>query len=128
MSQMYKVVIVEDEEIIRKGLMFTIHWTDLECTVVADCGNGEEGVKAIQEFRPDIVITDINMPVVDGLEMIRRTFEEYEYAAVILSVCKLVGFLRCGCAAGRVDICIVYDTPEISGGAVVVKIVNTGGL
>ncbi len=85
MSQMYKVVIVEDEEIIRKGLMFTVHWTDLECTVVADCGNGEEGVKAIQEFRPDIVITDINMPVVDGLEMIRRTCEEYEYAAVILS-------------------------------------------
>ncbi len=82
---MYKVILVEDEEIIRKGLMFTVHWEEYDCTVVADCSSGEEGILAIQEYHPDIVITDINMPVVDGLEMIRRTYEEQEYSAIILS-------------------------------------------
>ncbi len=82
---MYKVLIVEDEDIIRKGLLFLMNWQELNCTVVADCGTGEDGVAAIREYRPNIVITDINMPVVDGLEMIRRTHEEYEYSTIILS-------------------------------------------
>lgn len=82
---MYKVLIVEDEDIIRKGLVFSVNWSQLDCLVAADCRNGEEGIAAMQEHQPDIVITDINMPVVDGLEMIRQTYEEYEYAAIILS-------------------------------------------
>ncbi|MCC8060657.1 MAG: response regulator [Clostridiales bacterium] len=82
---MYKVAVMEDEEIIRKGLLFSVPWAELDCTVVADCADGEKGMQAIREHKPDIVITDINMPVVDGLEMIRRTCEEQEYSAIIIS-------------------------------------------
>lgn len=82
---MYKVLIVEDEDIIRRGLVFSLHWDDLDCAVVADCANGEEGVLAIRRYNPDIVITDISMPVMDGLKMIQNTYEMYEYAAIILS-------------------------------------------
>lgn len=82
---MYKTIIVEDEELIRKGLVFSIPWTEQNCNVIEDCANGTAGMEAIRKHRPDIVITDVNMPVVDGLEMIRQTYEEYEYAAIILS-------------------------------------------
>ena len=82
---MYKVIIVEDEEIIRKGIRFSVRWDELDCKIVAECSNGEEGAAAIRSYHPDIVITDINMPVIDGLEMIRQTYEEEEYSAIILS-------------------------------------------
>lgn len=82
---MYKVVVIEDEDIIRKGLLFLIDWAKHNCSVVSDCANGQEGLAAIQTFRPDIVITDISMPIMDGLEMIRRTYESYDYSAIILS-------------------------------------------
>jgi two-component system response regulator YesN len=84
-ESMYKVLIAEDEEIIRRGLIFSQNWQELDCTVISECSNGEEGIKAIIKYCPDIVITDINMPVVDGLEMIRQTYEQVEYSAIILS-------------------------------------------
>lgn len=82
---MFRLIIAEDEDIIRKGLVYSIPWADMECTVVGEACNGEEGVALIKEHRPDIVIADINMPVMDGLEMIRQTYEEYDYSAIILS-------------------------------------------
>jgi two-component system response regulator YesN len=82
---MYRVVIIEDEEIIRKGLVYSANWAELNCSVVAEGRNGIEGIEAIKENTPDIVIVDINMPVMDGLEMIRQTYEQYDYSAIILS-------------------------------------------
>lgn len=82
---MYKVVIVEDEDIIRKGLVYSINWAKLNCSVVAEGRNGEEGIEAIKANIPDIVIADINMPIIDGLEMIKETCNQYNYAAIILS-------------------------------------------
>jgi len=82
---MYKVVIVEDEEVIRKGLIYSVNWAELNCSVVGEGRNGIEGIEAIKANNPDIVIADINMPVMDGLEMIIRTYEQYDYSAIILS-------------------------------------------
>lgn len=82
---MYKVIIVEDENIIRKGLVYSVPWTDLNCTVVGEAGNGVEGAELISEKNPDIVILDINMPIMDGLEMLEKTYEQYNYSAIILS-------------------------------------------
>lgn len=82
---MYKVVIAEDEEIIRKGLTYSIDWSSYGCFVVEEVENGKEGVEAIRMHNPDIVIADINMPIMTGLEMISETNEEFDYAAIILS-------------------------------------------
>ena len=60
---MYKVIIVEDEDPIRRGLECAIPWTELDCTVVGGGRNGLEGIRAIEELAPDIVIVDINMPI-----------------------------------------------------------------
>lgn len=82
---MYQVIVAEDEDIIRKGLVYSVPWAEMDCYVVAEARNGVEGAEAIRKHHPDIVIADINMPVMDGLKMIRETYEEYEYAAIILS-------------------------------------------
>lgn len=82
---MYKVLLVEDEEIIRKGIRLSIPWEESGCCVVGEAGNGEEGKELIEKLRPDIVITDINMPVMDGLTMLAQTKTQYDYAAIILT-------------------------------------------
>lgn len=82
---MYKVLIVEDEDIIRKGLVYTIPWGDMGCVVVGEAANGVDGVSQIEKLHPDIVMVDINMPVKDGLEMLRETIERHHFSAIILS-------------------------------------------
>ena len=82
---MYRVLIVEDEDIIRKGLAYTMDWTSMECVVVGEAANGREGIEKIVELKPDIVITDIMMPFIDGIEMIRQTKDEVHYKSIILT-------------------------------------------
>ncbi len=82
---MYSVILVEDEDIIRRGIKNSVPWEEFNCSVVGEARNGEEGGVLIAERNPDIVITDINMPVEDGLQMIARTKCAYDYVAIILT-------------------------------------------
>lgn len=82
----FLVLIVEDEELIRKGLIFTTDWLALGCTVVGEAGDGEEGLEKICALTPDIVIADICMPVLSGLEMIQKAQEVGKsFCPIILS-------------------------------------------
>ena len=81
---MLKVLIVEDEETIRRGIALTIDWGSLNCTVVAEAANGEEGLAAAQRYQPNLIITDIKMPKMDGLEMVRRLRQMGNGAFVII--------------------------------------------
>lgn len=82
---MLKVLVIEDERIIREGLILSIPWLSLNCEVIAQASNGEEGIQAIKTLYPDIVICDINMPILSGLEMIKQTIHDYQYKAIIIS-------------------------------------------
>lgn len=81
---MYKVVLIEDEDIIRKGIKHSVPWEQHNCIVVGEARNGVEGKELINSMSPDIVITDINMPVMDGLQMIAET-KSGNYATIILT-------------------------------------------
>lgn len=81
---MIKVLIVEDENLIRKKLLHFIDYDALGMVVVADGTNGLEGVDLIKKYYPDIVLADINMPEKDGLDMIKETLD-YDYIAIIIS-------------------------------------------
>ena len=81
---MIKVVIVEDENLIRKKLLHFVDYDSMGMVVVADGANGIEGVELIKKYKPDIVLADINMPEKDGLDMIKETIE-YDYIAIIIS-------------------------------------------
>lgn len=82
---MYKLLIVEDENIIRKGLVHTIDWLSLGFTVIGEAENGRVGLELIKSNEPDLVITDIKMPEVDGLEMISTAKEKYKFESIILT-------------------------------------------
>lgn len=82
---MYRVLLVEDEEIIRKGIRYSVPWEECGCSVVGEAENGAVGEEKIAELQPDIVITDITMPVKSGLEMIADTREKFNYIAIILT-------------------------------------------
>ena len=82
---MLKLIIVEDEEIIRKGLVYTIDWLEMDCVVVAEAADGEEGLAKILEYRPDIVITDIRMPRLDGFGMIEAAKQHVDFRSIFLT-------------------------------------------
>jgi len=69
---MYKIIIIEDETTVRRGIVLTINWESLNCIVVGEAANGEEGLALVERLSPDIVVTDVKMPRMDGVEMIEK--------------------------------------------------------
>ena len=82
---MLKVLLVEDENLIRRGLQYKMDWTEVNCVVVGEAATGQEGLTQIKALRPDIVITDIRMPDMDGLEMLREGRAVCPFHAIIIS-------------------------------------------
>ena len=101
---MYRVILVDDERLIIRGLSTVVPWEELGCEVAGTAHDGVSGLELIRRLRPDIVMTDIRMPNMDGLTMlaaIRSEFPEiqmcvltayrdFEYArkALTLGVCR----------------------------------------
>ena len=73
---MYKVVVIEDEPLVRQGIVLGTDWSSIDCMVVGEAADGEAGYQVILKCRPDLIITDIRMPKMDGIEMIRKLEEE----------------------------------------------------
>ena len=69
------VLIVDDEVVIREGIIKSIDWSSYEVNIVGEASNGVEALGIFEKLRPDIVITDIRMPVMDGLELSRNLIE-----------------------------------------------------
>lgn len=93
---MYRIVIVEDEEIVRKGLLLTTPWNDYHCKVIGEAKSGEEGLTLILKLRPDIVITDIRMPVLDGITMLEKVYEVYRPAVIMITAFNEFAYAKKG--------------------------------
>lgn len=81
---MNKVFIVEDEEILREGMKNNINWEKEGFIFCGDASDGEEALPLIQKTAPDIIITDIKMPFMNGLELSRRVKLESPSTKIIL--------------------------------------------
>lgn len=83
---LYTLLIVDDEEIEREGMAQFIPWDTYEMKVVGTARNGAEGLEKIAKYKPDLAIVDIKMPVMNGIEMIRKAKEQYpDMTFVVLS-------------------------------------------
>lgn len=81
---MLKVLVVEDEEMIRRGIVLTVDWAALDCVVVGEASNGLEALEAAARLNPSLIITDLKMPQMDGIEMLRQLRERGDNAYVII--------------------------------------------
>lgn len=81
---MHTVLIVDDEIFVRKGLINLIDWASLQFEICGEAENGVEALKLIRELTPDLVIVDIRMPALDGLELIRRVKEQGEHQPLFI--------------------------------------------
>ncbi|UQZ83494.1 HTH-type transcriptional regulator YesS [Paenibacillus konkukensis] len=83
---MWKIAIIDDDPSLLEGMRESIPWHELNAEWAGQCLDGSQGVEWVLEHRPDIVITDINMPVMNGLEMIEKLRErKYQGKFIILS-------------------------------------------
>ena len=74
---MYRVVLIDDENIIVEGLRRVIKWADYGCEVVGTASGAEEGAALIRKLQPHILFTDIRMPGADGLTMLAALRSEF---------------------------------------------------
>jgi two-component system response regulator YesN len=83
---MYKVLLVDDERIIREGIASLLDWASFNLMLSGTAQNGIEALRMINEEQPDIVITDMKMPVFDGLQLIKVVHNQYpDIRFIILS-------------------------------------------
>lgn len=110
---MYKVMIVDDEWLVRQGLKQTIPWSEMECTVIHEAADGEEALKMLGAEPPDIVLTDIRMPGMDGLELARRIKLGYpEIKTIFLTGFDDFQYARTALKMGAFDILLKPTNPD----------------
>ena len=80
---MYSILIVEDEPIIRRGIASLIDFESLGISTVQEVENGEQALEKIREEAPDILLTDINMPKMDGITLAQLVRTEYPQMRII---------------------------------------------
>ncbi len=85
---MYKLMLVEDEAVVRESIRQNIDWGRYGFTLCCACENGREALERLDTLMPDVVVTDICMPFVDGLELTRYLHEHYPSVLVVI----LTGF------------------------------------
>ncbi|MCS7458589.1 response regulator [Paenibacillus doosanensis] len=84
---MYKVLLVDDEAMARIGLRSTFEWEENGFLLVGEASNGKTALQWLESHEVDILITDIAMPVMDGLELMRRARAAYPALKVVLLSC-----------------------------------------
>jgi len=85
---MYKLMLVDDEDVVRHQVIGKIDWHQYGFEIVCEAENGQEALEFFEQYQPDVVITDIKMPFMDGLELSKRILEKYPYTKIIV----LTGF------------------------------------
>lgn len=81
---MRSVLIVDDDHSVRTGLSAHVNWKKLRLNVCATAQDGKEALEKISNHQPDIVITDIYMPEMDGLELIQRINEQFPHVNAVI--------------------------------------------
>jgi two-component system, response regulator YesN len=81
---MLKVIMVDDEIQIRKGLKWKVDWDEEGFVIAGEASNGKEALQVIEEVRPDLVLTDVRMPVLDGMQLVKVLSDKYPVIKVIV--------------------------------------------
>jgi len=80
----YTILLVDDESAVREGIRNRTPWERYNFRVVGEAGNGIEALEMIEELHPDVVITDIKMPYLDGMELIKEIRKSHPPVTIII--------------------------------------------
>ena len=101
---MLKVLVVEDEEMIRKGIVLAVDWAALDCVVVGEAADGLQALKAVERYDPSLIITDLKMPNMDGIQMMEALRARGSRAyVIILTAYDSFTYARSALRLGAVD-------------------------
>ncbi len=81
---LYRIILVDDEEEVRKGIIRKIDWSRLGFAVVGDAENGAEALEKIEQKEPEVVMTDIRMPFMDGLTLAEKIRQKYPSMKILI--------------------------------------------
>jgi len=81
---MYRILIVDDEALVRRGIKRSINWNELDIEMVAEAENGVEALEQVLENVPDIILLDICMPKMDGLEFASIVKQQYPQIKIVI--------------------------------------------
>lgn len=82
--ELYRIILVDDEEEVRKSIIRKIDWHAAGFEVVGDAENGEDALEKIENLEPDVILTDIRMPYMDGLALAERVRQKYPSMKIII--------------------------------------------
>ena len=81
---LYRIMLVDDEEEVRKAIIRKIAWEQLGFVMVGDAENGEDALEKLEQLEPDVVMTDIRMPYMDGLTLSARIRDKYPSLKILI--------------------------------------------
>jgi two-component system, response regulator YesN len=110
---MLKVIIADDEIQIRKGLRIKVDWEEEGFQIIAEASNGKEALEILQTMDVDLMITDMRMPIMDGVELAKRCHQEYpEVKVVVLSGYSDFEYVRSSLKQGVKDYLLKPVAPD----------------
>ncbi|MCI9009197.1 MAG: response regulator [Lachnospiraceae bacterium] len=111
---MYQVLIVDDEPIVKIALRSMIDWNELGFHICATASNGEEALEMACRFRPDLIICDLKMPLMDGIELIKEVQKsELDCEFLVISNYEDFNYVRTALVLGAADYILkVSISPE----------------
>lgn len=81
---MYRILLVDDEILVRDAIKENIDWGAIDCELVGDCENGKQAAEFVKEHPVDIVLTDILMPYMDGMELSHFLHDNYPEIVIVI--------------------------------------------
>lgn len=81
---LYRIILVDDEEEVRQSIIRKIDWKSAGFCVVGDAENGQEALEKVEALEPDLILTDIRMPYMDGLSLAERVRQKYPSVKIVI--------------------------------------------
>ena len=111
---MYRVMIVDDEPLILAGIASMLNWEEYDCAITGKAANGLQALKQMEDQKPDIVITDIKMPAMDGIGLMKGVKERGwdDLSFIILTNLEEFSLARQALSLGAVEYLVKMELTE----------------
>jgi two-component system response regulator YesN len=122
---MYHAIVVDDEPLLRMRVVKELSQTDDDCIIIAEASNGLEALEKIRQYQPELVLTDIIMPVMNGVDLIRRIRSEgFGCKIIVLSNHDDFSFVRETLLLGASDYLLKSEINQQSFSVLVKRIIQ----